>query len=226
MVSIVNNYPLDHCFYQDLPGLHTASTVMGGIVNFDEMMLSLGNLFMKHGMTKTLGVCLLHRHFDMKPNERLVERQEGDCFISSPSDRTNPAVAQSWGLDELGNTYPYEFAHDDENVVVLDESDDKFIAFAKEYSTLLKGLGLIKVFGFRIRNFKMNDEKTYIEDTVMETRQNIIKEFDPSVEDEPTYSKVFWVFDVEETDSGETVPIWRLRCNCRSYCTNDCHGCA
>ena len=61
--------PADHTYYQALPGLHAATIALSKINDFDALMLTIGNLFLKHGMTELFGVCLLHRHFDMQSNE-------------------------------------------------------------------------------------------------------------------------------------------------------------
>lgn len=46
------------------------------------VLREVGDLLRKHGVSERFGVCLLHRHFDVAPGERLVEETDVEARIS------------------------------------------------------------------------------------------------------------------------------------------------
>jgi len=71
----------------------------------------LGPLFIKHNIAEKYGIGILHRHFDMAPNERLVEVnhvstpwREGDC------ERTGASIVPTSWLFRGNQLIPYEFS--------------------------------------------------------------------------------------------------------------------
>jgi hypothetical protein len=76
---------------------------------------AIGNIFIKHGVEKELGIILLHNHFDLSPTEILV--QFGNSAVPWQTSR-NPnltnVVPAAWRFVENGLA-PYEFAYSNPN---------------------------------------------------------------------------------------------------------------
>ncbi|RFU35206.1 hypothetical protein B7463_g1159, partial [Scytalidium lignicola] len=98
-------------------------------------------LFIRYGVTDIFGVRLLHRHYLLSSNERIVQR--GDVAAPWPLDRIQFAktkghvIPSSW-LFRNGNAYPYEFSfvaksenHDPATLLQLNDYENFFSDFCK-----------------------------------------------------------------------------------------------
>jgi len=102
----------------------------------------LGPIFRKHGVDTKFGLAILHRHFDLAPNERLVEVND----VTTPWDVNEAATVEgsitptSW-LFSGNSLVPYEYAFvDSKSATALGEQPSAFPAFIAELGTALKAL--------------------------------------------------------------------------------------
>jgi hypothetical protein len=46
------------------------------------LLRELGEVLLRHGKAERFGICLLHKHFDLAPDEELVEETDADTRVS------------------------------------------------------------------------------------------------------------------------------------------------
>ena len=74
----------------------------------------LGNVIFSHGLTSEVGVCLLHKHFDMSNDEILLERIfQNRSKLSPVSCETiqGEVLAYMWKMKKDKTWVPLEFAY-------------------------------------------------------------------------------------------------------------------
>lgn len=105
--SSVEVRPYEHSIYMSLPEFSVVAQAFRARRG-KHFINTVRELFLRHNIEDTLGVCLVHRHFDLAPDERLVE--EGKTSTPWTLDRVNNAnvIASAWAF-RGGILYPYEF---------------------------------------------------------------------------------------------------------------------
>ena len=103
--------PYSTQLFNDLPDLHTAQQIFlsrGGMKMIDHLFMPI---IEKHGLEAQLGVGLVHRHFDLRDDEKLVEfnsisipwaNQQGDDYSGGE------IIPHAWAIHQ-GKLFPYEF---------------------------------------------------------------------------------------------------------------------
>jgi hypothetical protein len=71
-----------------------------GVPDDDACLSELRDVLLKHGAANRFGIALLHRHFELEPNEVLVER----CDPAARTLTTRPARLAELRPDELLTT--------------------------------------------------------------------------------------------------------------------------
>jgi hypothetical protein len=167
------------------------------------------DLFLKHKVHKHLGIALLHKHFPIRPTERLV-----DCrSISAPwdiGDDTN-AVTRKYESFILPRSFrvvkekfvPYEFDFSD-----ADSPHQVDQAFLSELSSLLYQHRLDQVLGLRVLD--KHDSELTVE--ITEGNMNIM--IRRGIVPENELIQALWVFAKEEDQA----------CHCREFCRVDSKG--
>ena len=134
--------------YNLLPTLNQARSVFDQRNRRHLVKNDLRTLFRKHSVEDKLGVGLVHRHFDLRPEERLVEYngtstpwQCRDCFLG------RKIVPIAWQLDAEG-MFPYEFrfsttSEDAKEVLDLQRQSN----FLGAFNDILRSHGLSSVIG-------------------------------------------------------------------------------
>ncbi|UKZ93230.1 uncharacterized protein TrAFT101_008151 [Trichoderma asperellum] len=153
--------------YDSLPSLHAASDT------FEQ----LHELFLKHEVYNELAICLLHRHFDLSPSEKLVELGA----ISSPwedsQNRPNvfggSIVPRSWAFRQ-GSLFPFEFGYNEGLKAEVYKPLPEKPAFYTELNDLLVKHGLEHLLGLtlntdEIRSGTVKFEKTFDRSNVVFT---------------------------------------------------------
>jgi len=118
-------------------------------------------LLRKHGLTSVFGVGLVHRHFDIDSDQKLVEFNN----ITLPWRTTTMTTAggedveakihilpTAWMFDDQEQKWmPYEFSYSPMGKVEPVRLDDaRYRDFLAEYACALKDAGLQKVVGLRL----------------------------------------------------------------------------
>ena len=73
------------------------------------VLAEVGAVLRKHGYTNRLGLCLLHRHFEIGDDEIALEATDADARISTvtvekrmPGDATNDRLQTMWRFRDSG----------------------------------------------------------------------------------------------------------------------------
>lgn len=183
------------------------------------------DLFVGSNMQTKFGVALLHRHFDIKPNQRLVDYHKTATAWTTEDTTTTTfpkydgvVVPRAYLFDASGVARPYEFEFitTPETSPVSDIVDAKEPDFINAFYALLRKLDLEKIFG--LRNLNGYDPALSVE--VTEGTANIM--LPPSAIPSDSLVEAMWTFD----------DVTTAKCHCREYCfsVNDeheaNHGCS
>src|SRR5262245_36910574 len=96
-------------------GLNTEHDAVKSLARQRACLTELGATICAHQLHELIGVSLLHRHFDLQPNERLVREWRGSSFCTEPQtwDRREHLTPYLWKLEADCSTrwkwYPLEF---------------------------------------------------------------------------------------------------------------------
>jgi hypothetical protein len=134
-------------------------------------ILCLGDVIIQHQLQQQVGICLLHKHFEMTPDEKLVEQIEGDRSFAKPVKHTEKvnAVPYMWKAQEdlvLSDYvfYPLEFVDsaDTESWTAVIQNK----SFLSDIAKALSDLNVIDLFGVSILHrdhIKLAEGETVIE---------------------------------------------------------------
>ncbi|KAF2684436.1 hypothetical protein K458DRAFT_388906 [Lentithecium fluviatile CBS 122367] len=138
--------PLYVTVYDNLPMLPDAGQMFEA-KHGKELINEFRSLFSQHETDRVFGVVLNHRHFNMSPNERLVEYAGTSVPWGQMLDKTRPS---SWFISENDDCLPYEFSYSpDENADDEDSLPDnpKYSAFIKSFNQILREKDALGLFG-------------------------------------------------------------------------------
>ncbi|KEY64857.1 hypothetical protein S7711_03855 [Stachybotrys chartarum IBT 7711] len=196
--------------FQSLPSLEVAKDRFLDKAKGEELIKEvIKDFFVKAGMDRTFGVAMLHRHFDLADNEKLVE-YEG---TSTPWEGTVTAMRAPqeaiWGFDRDGVLRPTEFYYSEKMDNPLSENALRFIA---KFKTLLDSMDLTESLG--LAHYPGDDFQGTCEFTQGRANINLKpKDYPTDLKHTPTV----WYF---------SQPLWTrgCRCTCNANTTNHDHG--
>lgn len=136
-----------------------------------DAVAALGDVFMRHAVNDTFGLCLLHRHFKVRGGEVMVEVVRGNAT------RTEPRVLPTWefsptadvvpsvmGVTANGSLVPYEFLDVRESdfgavsettrrvLAGFYSRSEAFTPFFVDLASALDAAGLRSAFGVCVRH--------------------------------------------------------------------------
>lgn len=139
----------------------------------NDLVTRFRDLFLQHKMERVFGLRLLHRHFDLFPNERLVEYRGTSVPWSDPDTIASPNIRPSnWVLAEDGNFQPYEFLYSTDNATSFDSTSlesPECRHFIDAVKDLLYETNATNIFG--LCSYPGDDHKATLE--ITEGRANI-----------------------------------------------------
>lgn len=117
------------------------------------MLTHSSDLFLEHGVYQDLAICLIHRHFDLSPTEKLVENGAVSCpweYSQHDTDVVGGAVVpRSWTFRD-GQLFPFEFGFNEGlQDAVYKQLPDK-PQFYVELNALLDEHGLTDLLGLTL----------------------------------------------------------------------------
>jgi hypothetical protein len=127
-------------------------------------------LFLRHGVQRKLGVMVLHKHFDMTPDEKLVEFGSVTTPWALPGGVDahqvfgGKVVPRSWTFSD-GHLYPIEFGFNPpgiENFPHLEFEEE----FVRELYDLFRQLEIDDVIGLTVLDNEIHDVPYGVEKTV------------------------------------------------------------
>jgi hypothetical protein len=102
--------PYDPEAFNKLPSISDAVTKFDAIDGDSLVSTSFRELFLRYNMDRTFGLILLHRHFELDQNERLVSY--GDTSVPWRLSKISKNITPSnWLLSGDGAIQPYEFCY-------------------------------------------------------------------------------------------------------------------
>ena len=114
-MSLLNEVKINTEFsvndFNNLHHFHNAKTYVDTDA-VKKTISDVGQVIRKHYLEDAVGVCLLHKHFDLKPQEMLVESFEGAKSTVKCVDRKlmkNKAIPFTFKVNESGVWTPLEF---------------------------------------------------------------------------------------------------------------------
>lgn len=194
----------------------------------------LGEVFVGHRVHDSVGVSLLHRHFDLSPDERLLETIEGNSIYMQPRSwvSADDLVPYMWKLVQHPASgdwrwMPLEFAvkQDQPCATQLYAALSKRRSdFLPELARRLVELNLADVFGISTLHrealgsaFVMSDDTIALETTNEAGRVSRISVVPKAGVDFKSTIQTLWVF--EAGDHG----AWCAGC-CKNHCSGYCRG--
>ncbi|KAF1364332.1 hypothetical protein EJ07DRAFT_99250 [Lizonia empirigonia] len=190
----------DPAAYNSLPALRDAASFVD-----DQVLATLcgpvRQLFLDHNAYKQYGIALLHKHFPIGEEERLVEIHHTSAPWKVGSERTDVVFHYKGTIEPRSFRYyqgmvtPYEFAY-------LKEALSPTGTFVNMALKLLESLHLDHIFGIRFLDNR--DPNLSVE--ITEGKVNIMLEPDEIAEAE--LIEALWVFGKDDND----------RCHCREHC--------
>jgi len=106
----------------------------------DVVNVQIRDCFLKHAVEGNFSACMVHRHFDLKPDERNIEK-DGKAVASSDLDDIQEC---SW-LFYQGQCYPYEY----ERVISGETLPTPPAAFVQELGEIVQRHNLGSIVGFQ-----------------------------------------------------------------------------
>jgi len=192
-----------------------------------ECLKELGMVICRHGLQEHVGVSLLHRHFYLSPDERLVKDFIGNEAYIKPSKQNNiEVVPYLWQFDQGQNledaSYnPLEFViiSSRTNRAKTDaETVCNAKAFLLEMSNKIHELSLEHIFGittlYGTNEITLNDNEILLETT---DHINRLLKLSPTSKSDFTITK-----DTETAWQFSSVLERDTLLNCTSCCTNHC----
>jgi hypothetical protein len=204
--------------YHSLESLHRASELFKDS-NAEELLdTKISALFLKYQLQDKFGVALLHRHFDMDSEEKLVENGNVAtpwAFHQSNDDLFGgEVVPKSWMYRDQA-LHPYEFGYNSEFEQTYPGAPDNG-EFLEEFGKLLEENRLDGVLGLTAVGPSapgtMKYEKTFGRSNVVFT----MSQGEADAMDKETVSAL-WLFSAQEPSSKNGYRAMGCRMGCRCF---------
>lgn len=116
--------------------------------NGNSLVEKIGDLFVKHNMEYIFGLSLLHRHFDIGEEERMVEYRGTSSPWSACLSMTSPAIrAINWAVADDGTFRPFEFEYSPDDRDSIEPCNPENAKFADAFKALLHDEHAAGLFG-------------------------------------------------------------------------------
>lgn len=188
-MTTILSYSTQH--YNSLPSIEDAGTTFTP-ADVALLTTTIGQLFIEHKVEKFFVIILLHNHFYLDEDERLVNfgSVAVPCKTSSLEKQISRVRGSAWRFTEQGIA-AYEFTYK----TFLQHNLSDFQPFLSELRALLDRLGMIEKLGICALDSEDVDSDTPVEFT--QGRANITLPFDIAPKDGPNRSiEAAWQFDL------------------------------
>lgn len=186
--------------FNSLPTIEAATRMMNADGKLELVLHELEPIFTIHEMEDFWGICLLHKHWEVFPDELPMQQpvvgDEGIEYVSMPrsarsSDGYYPSVLSAIGK-QPGRLRALEYSTDE----VVAEAYGKLVAnpdFAREVGQALVSLGLETTFGLTVCKGASDPGLELIE-TTTEDRVSIVREVKPNSISRTRLLPTAWTF--------------------------------
>ncbi|MEG4799182.1 glycerol-3-phosphate ABC transporter substrate-binding protein [Microcoleus sp. ARI1-B5] len=191
-------------------------------------MTELGAVIRRHGLQKQVGICLLHKHFDLWDNERLVEEFDGNNAYVKPTAEYSDAIPYMWKVEQNQVSgewvwFPLEFVRVTEAVSPAVERSAAVVSnseFLNEIAAKLSELGMTGMLGISILHrdaIKVAEGEILVESTDDEARVLTLSSVPRQNVDRATLTQTLWQFPNAE---GFEVGAMCSHCTHCTHCTH------
>ncbi|MEG4283649.1 glycerol-3-phosphate ABC transporter substrate-binding protein [Microcoleus sp. A006_D1] len=191
-------------------------------------MTELGAIIRSHGLQKQVGICLLHKHFDLSNNERLVEEFDGNNAYVKPTAEYGDAIPYMWKVEQNQISgewvwFPLEFVRVTEAVSAAVERSKAVVNnsnFLNEIAGKLSQLGMTGMFGISILHrdaIKVAEGEILVESTDDAARVLTFSSVPRQNVDRTTLTQTLWQFPNAE---GFEVGAMCSHCTHCTHCTH------
>ncbi|PZV18575.1 MAG: glycerol-3-phosphate ABC transporter substrate-binding protein [Leptolyngbya sp.] len=185
-----------------------------------DLLPELGDVIRRHGLNQQIGISLLHKHFDLTHEERLVEEFADNHAYIKPSTDCNDSLPYMWKLEQDEQSgerlwVPLEFV-DSMATAATTVEQATVVAnnplFLKELAEKLSDLNVADLFGFSVLH----------RDEIHVAAGNILVEST----DEDARVLTFSALPREKVDPTTlTQTLWKFPTNGGVECVSDCDHC-
>lgn len=201
----------------------------------------IGKIFLKHKKEKQIGVCLLHKHFNLFKNELLVRSfNDNQINISPKINHESKVIPYMWQFSKSSamsslNLYPVEFLEVNGNTKNFKEKQQEVLSdevFLNELGAHLEKNKLDDIFGFSLiphELFEILDGEALYETDNHEERILTIRPVKKESMQGTKTTQTLWIFS-----NGPKSALECNHCNvhcavhcgvhCGTHCGSHCHG--
>ncbi|RUP52037.1 hypothetical protein BC936DRAFT_142998 [Jimgerdemannia flammicorona] len=186
---------LSNVEYNSIPTLQEAAAAVKSFQVTQDMML-FGDIFLKHLMHDTWGLSLVHRHFDLKPNEIMLEQPVNrDAKTVTKAVEVSKVVAPLTGsnyrFQEDGKLLAFEYRYHSDATLQEVLQNERFLAFLCDLKQTIAETGLDNVLGLT----PVESTKPGLETTNYENRENIVEPLADGTPMLSDYVTAVWAFN-------------------------------
>ena len=210
VTMLVRTY--DHNRYDSLDPFYI---VMDRLPAGESSIGELGRVICDHEMQDTMGVTLLHKHFNIAADERLVRRYDEKGASIAPEAPSINHVACLWEFDGYGDGvwFPLEFSDRANVPVCFDQAKylEENESFLMEFGDALQRFGVQRLFGLvSLHGFQLlnpSNGQIVLEtsgDAPRSLKLEVVDAKDPRGIDS---TQTLWMFEKAEVRSGMACPV-------------------
>lgn len=174
-----------------------------------EDLIELGSVIRSYGLQEQVGICLLHKHFNLSAEERLVEEFEGNNSYIKPTTEYSDAIPYMWKVEPSQVSgelvwFPLEFVRNTKQVAAAVERSEAVVNnqdFLKAMAAKLSELGLSNMFGISILHrdaIKIAEGEILVENTDDEGRFLKFSSVPKPEVDPATLTQTLWQFPTNQ----------------------------
>ncbi len=193
-----------------------------------ELLPELGAVIRRHGLNQQIGISLLHKHFDLMPEELLVEEFEGNHAYIRPTAECADSLPYMWKLEQDKHSgestwTPLEFVRRTDAAEVAERAATvaQNPTFLKELAEKLADLGVTNLFGFSVlhrETIHVAEGNILVESTDDDARVLMFSALPRTEVDPKTLTQTLWKFSAEGGVEGVTECSHCTHC---THCTHD-----
>ncbi len=209
-------------------GLEEFFSIKEKLEEVKENLTELGQVIRRYDLQKKVGICLLHKHFDLSPNERLVEEFQGNNSYIKPTTDYEEAIPYMWKVERDSTSgqwvwFPLEFVRGAEAAQTTAERSEAVLnnhEFMSEIAAKLSELGLTSIFGIGILHrdaIQVAEGEILVESTDDEARVLTFASLPRPAVDPTTLTQTLWQFP---TAQGYEVGSMCQHCTHCTHCTH------
>lgn len=208
--------------------LETFEAAREQLENRKELLPELGDVIRRHGLNQQIGISLLHKHFDLAPEERLVEEFEDNHAYIRPTAECADSLPYMWKLEQDEQSgeatwIPLEFVRRTDAAEVSERAATvaQNPTFLRELAEKLADLGVTNLFGFSVLHrdtIHVAEGNILVESTDDDARVLMFSALPRTAVDPKTLTQTLWKFSAEGGVEGVTECSHCTHC---THCTHD-----